>query len=950
MRPEADPDLKESDKDLSLNYKGSLGGRILDRFLEAAKDNGKVKVVRKETGETTYIKPETLKQRSDEYSLPEEGDSGPAWAPEDHESYAQGKKLWDASKADPELASVFKDLLNPTSQGGGYVAKSTPNLPAEIMMRGRPLPEGVKTLGQLVKVLNQGKKNPPKTQEAPKDPESPKAPEAEKVPDEAPKGEDPGTPPEPDEGNEEPKEDEKEPEKAPEEAPKEKGKTPEPKRRQAEEWEQMAAKSAILENLPRGAMREGLLDANLHPDDVADILATYHAARSGDMGAKAAEKLVGKAQHWFQPDPTKVPLPKTGKDQAGNEIPFTELSPEEQAEAGAQHRNRTVALSLAAHDQVTRSLTRTLGAPPALADFLSAFLLQQKPPKEGEQVDPEKDNAQSKELAAKVFQKVLTEGKDEKIAPGTIKNVLEFTKSNPAAERLAVSYFQARDYQTARARFLDPSSPEHISEHQGPTDIARGVVDGSRFLMDRSRLYPPTAITQDPAGAFRTRILKHVQTLNPEKYPFVRNHVDKYERQLFDSETARHEKLVTRTMDRYEKVVQKVIDKHDKIIEKLRSKHEGTIDEYKEQAKAFDKEYRKYVKEKVKYQKLVQEAMPSVGDYRESPTEGMEPPKPPVAPKPPPDLDLPEAPELPPEPELPEPPAKPVRYGLGGEDQEEERERLWDEQNRQVTASFSSYSGCKSMGPQNRQAVYWGVAPYPKGHEGFAPYTKWNQVHDRDLGEKDYTKVLKSAREWLKAPVLSKSVEGIERDTQLRAALDLAIQTLEDGRYSAGFDHKTYNSLLARLAGKSEDETLLTVHEAAAHGSVYVATGEEPMSASAVIRKQAAEMAYTNPSAAYDFIVLADKVAQEEQQEKAQQSQEQQKQGGQVPPQFLEHMKGKGDDKKDEKKDDKDQGQEQQKQAASYRALKASIIDFATKNPAMRPHIRPILQTIKNLG
>lgn len=244
----------------------------------------------------------------------------------------------------------------------------------------------------------------------------------------------------------------------------------------------------------------------------------------------------------------------------------------------------------------------------------------------------------------------------------------------------------------------------------------------------------------------------------------------------------------------------------------------------------------------------------------------------------------------------------------------------------------------------DRNAVYWGVAPYPEGHEGFAPYSEWTQAHARDLGEKDFSAILKEAREWLRAPVLSKSIEGIERDTQLRAALDLSIRTYDDGRYSVGLHPQQYNQLLARLAGKSEEETLITVRGANTHDSVYVAAGEKPMSASVEIRKFASTVATSNPDVAYDLVSLADRLAQDEQQQ-SQQSQEQ-KQAGEVPPQFKEHMK----EKKEEGQGQQDQGQEQQKQASSYRTLKAAILNTAKANPAIRNALLPVLQTIKQLG
>jgi len=919
-----------SDKESS-----SVAVSVVARYL-CAKDKEKVKVVRKDTGETTYIKPKTLKERPNEYSLAEEDseDSAP-WEPEDHEFHEKGKTLWNAAKNDPELKSVLDNIILPNSESGGLAIR-TPTFPALPFMRGRPLPPGIENLGQLLKALEKGQKTPPKPKEEPKPEQAPTeektapsapgdgAPVADaKEPGDAAKEE--GQAPESEAGGEDSQ-------GADEEAPKpKKGKIPEPKRRKPEEWELAASRAAILETLPRGEMRDRLLDARMHPDDIGEVLAAYNTAKSRDLGPSGAGKLIDEARAWFQTDPTKVGPPKFGKDQAGVEKPFEELSPDDQAEAAAQHRNRTIALSLAAHDQVTRSLSKNLGAPPALADFLSAFLLGQKPPKEGEQPDPAQEAEKAKALAAKVFEKVVSDGQTEKISPSTVKNVLSFTQSNPTAERVAVSYFQSRDYQAARETYLSPESPLHISEHQGPTDIARGIVEGSRFLVDRSRLYPPAAITQDPAGAFRNRIMQHIRTLAPDKYPFVRKHVDMYEHQLYDAESARHKKVVEKVMGRYQKDVQKVLDKHDSVVEKLRSRHEKSIDTFREETKAFDKAYRKYIKEKIQHQKLVQKALQEAQDDN-PPKELPEAPKPPMMPKPPPDLDLPDLPELPPEPILPEPPAKPVRYGLAEDDLEEERERLWAEQKRQ--ASF--YPARLSM---DRQSVYWGVAPYPKGHEGFAPYPEWTQAHARDLGEKDYSSILKAAREWLHAPVLSNAIEGIEKDTQFRAALDLAIRSHEGGRYSVGLHPQIYNQLLARLAGKPENETLMTIR---AHDSVYRSRGEKPMKASIEVRKFASTIADANPDVAYELVGLADRLAEDEQQAQQSQQAQEQKQAGEMPPALKEHMEKKKEE------GGQDQGQEQQKQA--YRLLKAAVLRVAQDNPMIRNPLMPVLQTIKQLG
>jgi hypothetical protein len=122
-----------------------------------------------------------------------------------------------------------------------------------------------------------------------------------------------------------------------------------------------------------------------------------------------------------------------------------------------------------------------------------------------------------------------------------------------------------------------------------------------------------------------------------------------------------------------------------------------------------------------------------------------------------------------------------------------------------------------NTGAEERQAVrtalYHGVQPYPKGHEGFAPYPEWNQAHQRDLGASDFSAILASAKDWLKSPVLSKSIEGMVPDTRFRAALDLAIAASE-GKYNRAISIPLYNMMLAKLMGQSPGETLMTVHTA----------------------------------------------------------------------------------------------------------------------------------------
>jgi hypothetical protein len=173
----------------------------------------------------------------------------------------------------------------------------------------------------------------------------------------------------------------------------------------------------------------------------------------------------------------------------------------------------------------------------------------------------------------------------------------------------------------------------------------------------------------------------------------------------------------------------------------------------------------------------------------------------------------------------PAPPLKPFGYDDESENEQKhaetkkEREGLLQGRVASLYSSYGSRNWQMATTPPSirdvrqavRTAIYHGVEPYPKGHEGFAPYPKWNQVHQCDLGAADFSAILTAAKGWLKSPVLSKSIEGMVPDARFRAALDLAIH---EGKYNRAIAPPLYNMMLAKLAGQPADETLLTVHTA----------------------------------------------------------------------------------------------------------------------------------------
>jgi hypothetical protein len=340
-----------------------------------------------------------------------------------------------------------------------------------------------------------------------------------------------------------------------------------------------------------------------------------------------------------------------------------------------------------------------------------------------------------------------------------------------AVQKLVVGYCQAKDYRDARKLFLDPKSPVHISEQQSPKAIAAGLRKAADFLQNKAKRYPDGTTSQDTSTTFRDRVMKHLGTLSPGKQGAVQKQLDHEENTHYDHE-----------MKRYDKAA------------KL----------YKKEVEKASKEYESAYQ---KYSRILREH----GDIGADPPLGVEDrllENKIVAPK---------------------KPIKPPRYDVltkQPEELEEGSSNLWDDfasrnaSHPRVASrvaarhAFSIYSGTCAM---DRSAVYWGVAPYPKGHEGFEPYKGWEQPQARDLGESDYSRVLKAARNWLSTPVLSTNIEGVVRDTQLRAALDLALRA---ENYDHALHPALYNKLLARLAGVSEDKTLLTVRSKTARNTM----------------------------------------------------------------------------------------------------------------------------------
>jgi hypothetical protein len=661
----------------------------------------------------------------------------------------------------------------------------------------------------------------------------------------------------------------------------------------------VATKQAIEDTFPPDVTKQ-IFGMGLHPKEMKKLLKDFRLARDHDVDPENVSEFAAEASKNFYLDPKKVPPPAT-IEKGGKQVPFESLPPEEQGEAMEAHRMNTVAMSLASREQVAKSLS-SKGAPRALAEKIAATMLSGG--------SPEQRLEHAKGEARNIFVNQITGGApQEPMSDEDVRSVLKTLSKDPAALKLATAFCQAADYQKAREEFLDS---EAISERQDPNDMARGLAKANAFFEGRAKLYSSGATDFDTGQLFRHRVLNKLKVLAPEKYPLVQNQMVGYEAKEFETAKKRYEA----DQGKFVKTVEKAQSTVQKELEKEKRKYDK------------DEAYRT-PDASLSYQERVQKHLSDKGAV---------PPREPV---------------------------EPPWYGLWKAMQGSKNpgKGMWEKfMSRMKTASgrvairwqlrhagmpgvvlyrwgvskYSSYPSGWTMGnpsdkgvatSQGRQAVYWGVAPYPKGNEGFAPYPDWQQAHARDLGDADYNGILTAAREWMKTPVLATAVDGIVRDTQLRAALDLALRVHHEGKYAVGLHPTVYNDLLGRLGGVSGGSgSLLTIREASSKSTYGVAPGEVcTMKPSAQLTAIAARLAATNPEVAFDLVELSTKLA------------------GEVPPQFLEHMKGK-DDKKDDKKDD----EEGQKKEASYQSLRALVIRTAAQHPEAREAFLPVLQALKN--
>lgn len=576
--------------------------------------------------------------------------------------------------------------------------------------------------------------------------------------------------------------------------------------------------------------------SSLHPMDLNEVLQKYHTLQSGSAPSDL-KKFIKSLATYQTSNPGDILPPEKVKVE-GKEVALSSLPPEKQAEAFQEYKNEAIALNLASKPLLAKGYAEQ-GVPANLAQSLAS---EAKPPHQ-------------------MFNDALRDGASE--APLDKKQIKKIFKNLPDEQKAAATaYFQARDYQAVKEKYLDSHA---INERLSTPRIIQQVTKAVKELKDREALYPE-GLTVEATTGFRNRVLQRLEDLH----------------------------AVGQVDDDKFKAVQKWV--------------------FQQNADDFDD---------------------SVDNYYKAVKKGYKGLK------------------------------RPTQYPTGyagvrlenprGPKEQSRVKDVWDafktlipgrkKSSVRVASRYLSFCAESEMMPvtthKDRQAVYWGVEPYPKGHEGFAPYNEWEQSHACDLGEKDEKALLSAARDWLKEPILDLATMGEgPADARYRAALDFALQTLEGGRYGMGLHPAKYNELLARLAGVSPDQTLVTIREASV--SLYTPPSvRTSMPASNEIRQYAAKIASVSPSVAFDLVALADKVAQQEADQQQAQQQKQAEQQDQA-------EQEKGQQKQAQQQDQAEQEAGQQKQA--YTALRSAVIRTATANPVARQALQPVLKLIQQLG
>ncbi len=914
MEVDKDPDM-DGDPDLSLNYKsvgGSLEERVASRFLQAdmegEEDSAKGGVparwnewLKETQGEgkkkvpnpnpetkaqspsvsfSTALKSKPFFQQAlKQYQQwakknPEDEGEGPAPAGKPEEAPAPAKKPEEAPKNAPqgkpkkgptsnaspqELAEWSRDLLalgkeNPDVQnflnafktGGSLAYMATENSPLPVAaFKIEGLPKGLTTIGDVACAL------------------AVKPASSKKEVSEGPSEESEGESSEG--GADKPK----------------KKKQPKPikvgdiLRREVDEKEVEQAQKELDETLPPSLAERF---KSLHPDDKKTLTKTFRevASLGGFKTETARIRATEGLRDSFTLDPDKVEFPVTW-DAGGGEKPLEDLSEPEQHAAILAHRMQVVAMNLGTRKRAIDTLVQR-GVKPEIAT--QSIDLEVNPPKAGKTAKEHsktflEHDAKIQEAAKNRFIAGVTSTDPVLSSSKRASTVSAILTLNPEAQKLAYADLQANDFREVSQKYL--SGPQAITKYDSVPDILFKLRQASDEFQLKAWDYPEDVSSNpDPSRIFRQKVLAKLSKANPKKFQEISRKLAKQEAKEYD-----------RKMRKFESASKR---------------YEDDVFEYEDAFEVWAKA------------KKEAESAPTKGKQKAFTTPPPVPPKEPVAPSMPEGYleakrgKKPHGNSIHKEVEsiqdrMPKSKTKsPKKKGDKDRDQGILARILsffGGKRKKEASGLYSSYQyEDLTMGnPSSRTAEYQGKDPYPKGELSFAsPYVGWEAASQSELTATDNSKILAAAREWLRSPILSKSVEGMVPDARFRAALDLAIRDTEDGKYSGAIPATVYNEMLAKLTGSGEDVSGATVHKASLRKEA---------------RLCAQRVASTDPGLAYDLLGLSDSLFD-------------------TSPEPVTKLAS-------EPSED------------TYEALRSTVIRNASANPQVRETLKPVFRLIKTL-
>lgn len=322
-----------------------------------------------------------------------------------------------------------------------------------------------------------------------------------------------------------------------------KAKVGEPKRREVSEEEQQKTLTYLMDNLPP-EMATAMFERDIHPDDARTLVDSYREAKSKEARKKASDPVAFAKQvsDLYTDDPARVKPPKEWEGK-----PFADLPDEDKAEAMRQHQMKVVALSAAAKELLTESLSKSGGilgssVPPVLASTLAGSMLMHK----AGSSDKAKAR-QTQAMSQMVFDTAMSEGQHLPMSGRAIKSLM--AKLDPHTQEVAKAFFQANDYHEAKDKFLK-SGDEGLSEHGSVRSILKGLRKASSYMDEKAAVYGGGNVAQQ---LFRTRVMDKLRVLAPDKYAAVQARLDKDESTEYDRARKAWEKEHKAWLQRKEK-------------------------------------------------------------------------------------------------------------------------------------------------------------------------------------------------------------------------------------------------------------------------------------------------------------------------------------------------------------------------------------------------------------